>query len=152
MYVWAHFTKPLPAPHQGQSLHLLHLSCRALKAASFCMRSVFGFCIRLQTSSNSGEVHCRGSEVTVPPKVHDDPNASGFGMQSGTTSYWVMLCKLNCSWPGIGQADIVNHLHRCHFAQMLHDYLRNLRRSSTSSRTWEQVLQMHCRIACTAFR
>ena len=51
MNLGAYFTNPLPAPHQGQSLDRLHLSWRALKAASFCMRSVLGFCIRLQTWS-----------------------------------------------------------------------------------------------------
>ena len=77
----AYFTNPLPAPHQGHSLHRLHLSWRALKAASFCIRSVFGFCIRLQMLPAS--VPCRGAgpvTICLPPEMHD----------SGQPIWWAM--------------------------------------------------------------
>ena len=49
----AYLTTPLPSPHQGQSLILLHLSWMALNVAAFCILSSRGLHMRLHRCTPS---------------------------------------------------------------------------------------------------
>ena len=102
----AYFTNPLPAPHQGHSLHRLHLSWRALKAASFCIRSVLGFCIRLQTLPASVPCSgCRASHNTFTSRTawQYQINLPGYApCDLNTSSWWFVLpsCRLGATTTG----------------------------------------------------
>jgi len=149
----AYLTVPLTAPHHGHSLHRLHLSPRALKAAAFCVRSILGFCMRLQSFSLScvSVIDLQGQ-----PRVWQRFGLLLQALIPANPLPDVAKCNLVMQ---LDRATVTRNRHRAFglvlggdlSTKSVHSYLRYLRLSSASRRTCEQFLQMACRICRVGF-